>query len=377
MTIREQHVSPQAALSKDSQQQLRIRRFMMSVAMYLLTGVPQAVSLYHDISPSWVMLLWAGIAVVTNLGFYLLFHFGLNLRFRDPSMTLLQMIAAITLVLFTQLYAGEARGAYLVVLLIIMVFGSFKLHTRQLLWLSLATVAAYSMTLPLIERIEGERFNLGVEMVLWCSFSAFLPSVSVLGGSISGLRKKLMISNAQLQEVLQQVTQLATHDELTGVYNRRYLLEMLHHEKNRTDRGGAGFCVCIFDLDYFKRINDTYGHPVGDEVLKAFASLVQPLLRSTDFFARYGGEEFLLFMPQTSLEMAQHCIERIQESLAAASFAGMPAEARVTVSVGIAQYYLQELVPGLIERADKALYRAKQNGRNRLELAPFHRPILS
>jgi diguanylate cyclase (GGDEF)-like protein len=369
-------VISEAALPKDSQQQLRIRRFLMSVAMYVLACVPQGVSLYHGISPSWVMPVWGLIAVVTNLGFFLLFHFGLNLRFRDPSLTMAQMVAAIAMVLFTQTYAGEARGAYLVVLLIIMVFGCFKLHTRQLLVLSLLTIVAYGLTLPLIQRIDGERFDLAVEMVLWCSFSAFLPFISILGGNISDLRKKLMASNAQLQEVLQQVTELATHDELTGVYNRRYLLEMLHHEKNRTDRGGAGFCVCILDLDYFKRINDTYGHPVGDEVLKTFANTVQPLLRSTDFFARYGGEEFLLFLPQTSLEMAQHCIKRIQDALAEASFEGVPANVRVTASIGVAQYYLQETVPALIERADKALYRAKQNGRNRMELAPFHRPIL-
>nr|WP_286675011.1 GGDEF domain-containing protein [Pseudomonas subflava] len=185
-----------------------------------------------------------------------------------------------------------------------------------------------------------------------------------------------MASNAQLQEVLQQVTELATHDELTGAYNRRYLLEMLNHEKNRTDRGGAGFCVCILDLDYFKRINDSYGHSAGDEVLKTFADVVQPLLRSTDFFARYGGEEFLLFLPQTSLEMAQRCIKRIQDALAEAHFASLPPEVRITASIGVAQYYLQETVAGLIERADKALYRAKQNGRDRMELAPFHRPIL-
>ncbi|MBB1519595.1 GGDEF domain-containing protein [Aquipseudomonas guryensis] len=369
-------MTPGTALPEDSHKQLRIRRLLMSVAMYVLSAVPQGVSLYNGISPAWVMYTWAAYAVVFNLGFYLAIRSNFSLRFRDPSMTMAQMVAAIILVLFTQLYAGEARGAYLVVLLIIMVFGCFKLHTRQLLILSLLTILAYALTMPLVREIEGERFNLAVEVILWCSFSAFLPFISILGGSISDLRKKLMASNAQLQEVLQQVTELATHDELTGVYNRRYLLEMLGHEKNRTDRGGGGFCVCLFDLDHFKRVNDNYGHAAGDTVLKTFAATVEPLLRSTDFLARYGGEEFLLFLPQTSLEMAQHCIKRIQEALATTSFEGLPPGFRVTASIGVAQYYLQEGIPSLIERSDKALYRAKQNGRNRMELAPFARPIL-
>lgn len=362
-------------LPADSHQQLRIRRFLMSVAMYFLSGVPQAVALYNGLSPGWVMLIWAVYAVVINLAFYLAFRFGFNLRFKDPSLTIAQMAAAIALVLFTQIYAGEARGAYLVVLLIIMVFGSYKLHTRQLLLMSLLTIFAYGLTLPLVREVEGGQFNLGVEAVLWCSFSIFLPFISVLGGSISQLRKKLVTSNAHLQEVLRQVTELATHDELTGVYNRRYLLEMLSHEKNRTDRGGAGFCVCMLDLDHFKRVNDTHGHQAGDTVLKSFAATIQPLLRSTDFFARYGGEEFLLFLPQTSIEMAQHCLKRIQEGLATTTYEGLPKGFRVTASIGVAQYHQQENIPGLIERADKALYKAKQNGRNRMEMATVPRSI--
>lgn len=358
-------------MPEDSHQQLRIRRLLMSVAMYVLSAVPQGVSLYNGISPVWVMYTWALYAVVFNLGFYLAIRSNFSLRFRDPSLTMAQMVVAIVLVLFTQLYAGEARGAYLVVLLIIMVFGCFKLHTRQLLIISLLTILAYALTMPVVREIEGARFNLAVEVILWCSFSAFLPFISVLGGTISELRKKLMSSNAQLQKVLRQVTDLASHDELTGVYNRRYLMEMLGHEKNRTDRGSGSFCVCMFDLDHFKRVNDTYGHIAGDMVLKVFATTLKPLLRNTDFLARYGGEEFLLFLPQTSLEMAQHCIKRIQEALAATRFEGLPPDFRVTTSIGVAQYYLQEDIPSLIDRSDKALYRAKQNGRNRMELAPF------
>ena len=100
----------EAALPKDSQQQLRMRRFLMSLAMYVLAAVPQGVSLYNGISPAWVMQVWTVIAVLTNLGFYLLFRSGLNLRFREPSLTMPQMLAAIAMVLFTQIYAGEARG---------------------------------------------------------------------------------------------------------------------------------------------------------------------------------------------------------------------------------------------------------------------------
>lgn len=362
---------PESVLSADqSQQQLRVRRFLMGVAMYVLAAIPQAASLYSGISPAWVMLLWFAISATVLSLFYVAFRSGFNLRFKDPSLTSAQMLVAITLVLFTQIYAGEARGAYLVVLSIILMFGSFKLHTRQLVHISLLTILCYALTLPLIERVEGERFNLAAQMILWSSFSIYLPFISVLGGNISALRKKLVKSNAQLQEVLQQVTELATHDELTGLYNRRYLLDMLAHEKNRTDRGGGIFCVCVLDIDHFKRVNDSLGHQVGDEVLKTFSRSIERVLRSTDFLGRYGGEEFLLFLPQTSQAMAQHCVQRIQTALAQTRYEGLPADFSITASIGLAQYSLQESIDELIGRADKALYRAKNEGRNRLVLAP-------
>lgn len=337
--------------------------------MYALAGVLQAITLYHGILPSWVMLMWAGLSTVVLLGFYLVFRGNYNLRFHDPSLTVAQMLVAIALVLFTQVYAGQARGAYLMALSIIMVFGSFKLHTRQLVGISLLTILCYGLTLPLIRQVEGAAFDVGVEVVLWCSFSLCLPFIALLGGSISALRKRLVVSNGQLQEALRQVTELASHDELTGLYNRRYLLEMLSHEKNRTDRGGGSFCVCLLDLDHFKQVNDRFGHQVGDQVLQGFAGAVAPVLRSTDFFARYGGEEFLLFLPQTSLQMAQHCIQRIQVALIAASYPGLPDDLHITASIGVAQYCPHESIALLIERADKALYQAKANGRNRMELA--------
>lgn len=359
----------QAEVSEFSLQQLRIRRFLMGVAMYVLACVPQAISLYGGISPGWVMQVWALASLLLLLGFYLAFRLNYNLRFKDPSLTVAQMTVAIVLVLLTQVYAGPARGAYLVVLGIIIMFGCFKLYTRELLTISLLTMFCYGLTLPLIWRVEGESFNLAVELTLWLSFSVFLPFIAVLGGNISGLRKKLVTSNAQLQEVLKQVTELATHDELTGLYNRRYILEMLKHEKNRADRGGGGFCVCLLDLDHFKAVNDRLGHQAGDQVLKIFARSIEPVLRSTDLFARFGGEEFLLFLPQTLPDKAQRCVQRIRTALVEARYEGLPDGFRVTASIGVAYYEPEESIAALIERVDKALYQAKHNGRDRMEMA--------
>jgi diguanylate cyclase (GGDEF)-like protein len=354
----------------DAQQSLRMQRFVLSGVMYCMSLVPLSLSVLQHHTPVWVFGVWLVLAVSYNLGFYLAIRSGFNLRFRDPSLTLAQMVAAISLVLFAQGFSGPVRGAYLVVLMIIIVFGCLRLHRRQLLWVGLITAAAYGLTLPLVKMFDGQRFDGSVELVYWTAFLVYLPCIAVLAGHISQLRKRVMDSNAQLQVALSQVTELATRDELTGLPNRRYLMARLEQEKNRVDRGAKGFIICLLDLDHFKRINDRYGHAGGDVVLREFANCVRPLLRVTDLMARYGGEEFMLLLPETAPDTARACLARLQDQLTGVSFAGLPADLRITTSVGIAHYQAAESLTDLIERADKALYIAKERGRNRIEVAP-------
>ncbi|HTN67340.1 MAG TPA: GGDEF domain-containing protein, partial [Burkholderiaceae bacterium] len=114
-----------------------------------------------------------------------------------------------------------------------------------------------------------------------------------------------------------------------------------------------------------------YGHSASDTVLKGLTATVHSAMRNTDLFARYCGEEFILFLPQTSLELARLCMERIMQAMQLVSFEGLPPDLRVTMSVGIAQYYLSEDTATIIGRGDAALYNAKRRGRNRIELAKF------
>lgn len=250
-------------------------------------------------------------------------------------------------------------------LMVVFVFGCFKLSTRQLLPLSLLCSAGYAATFPLIRSVEGGQFNWTTEWILWLTFTTFLPFLSIVAGVIRRLHKRLASSQAELQSLLAKVTELATRDELTGAYNRRWIMELLEHEKSRSDRSGEPFAIALFDLDHFKQVNDTHGHSAGDSVLKAFVCTASRVMRTTDVLARYGGEEFLLFLPQSSKESAQTCIERIRRELRNMAFKGLPRDFRVTVSAGIAQYQQNEGLPDLIDRADQALYEAKKAGRDR------------
>lgn len=176
------------------------------------------------------------------------------------------------------------------------------------------------------------------------------------------------IEKAQIYE---QSQRLAITDGLTGLFNYRYFVQQIDHEVKRSLRYGSYLSVIMFDLDYFKKINDTYGHPQGDVVLKQVAQIMKVNTRESDLAARYGGEEFALILPETSGQAARVVAERIRLQVAASSFPGPEGLMlkNVTVSAGVATFNGNETPEGLVQRADKALYQAKINGRNQTYLA--------
>ena len=171
---------------------------------------------------------------------------------------------------------------------------------------------------------------------------------------------------SRLRQALATINELAIRDELTGIHNRRFLLDLVEKEKERADRNGSEFCLCLFDIDFFKRINDTHGHAAGDAVLRAFAQTVQGQLRALDAFGRYGGEEFLLMLPETPAASAIALAERARGLVEGLRWSDAGREISLTVSVGVAEYRLGETVAHTILRADQALYLAKSGGRNRV-----------
>jgi diguanylate cyclase (GGDEF)-like protein len=173
-------------------------------------------------------------------------------------------------------------------------------------------------------------------------------------------------------EILQEnLDRQASLDPLTGAMNRRAFSHLSVRELARARRGGLPLTVVMMDLDHFKRINDRLGHATGDIVLRLFVSVAQRVLRTEDIFCRWGGEEFVTLLPATALPQALLVAERLRQSFAeeAADLAPEAAEIGFTVSLGLAQLRGDEEIEDLLRRADHALYRAKDLGRNRCEMA--------
>jgi diguanylate cyclase (GGDEF)-like protein len=357
----------------DKALRIRLQRQGMGFLSYLMFLIPLVYSVYRG----WLHIGWEGLGLfvvaglVVNSAFYLLIRHGVGASSADPGLSFAQIAVASFLALVMGYFLEEqARSLTLLLLFTAFFFGVFRFNRRVYLSLSGAVVVGYVLMLglryPAAER-GSEDFSLALlNLVI---LAMVLLWMSLLGSYVSGLRARLATAHARLKE-------LASRDELTGLYNRRHLMDTLDQQQERSKRYGEPFALCIIDIDHFKSVNDLHGHNAGDEVLRGFAERVRSQLRKMDIigrgdadntFGRYGGEEFLLLLPYAAGSSPANCLGRLRTAVAAAPFLTCAGEIRVTFSAGFAQHRPEEDSAALIARADTALYRAKSAGRDRFE----------
>ncbi len=227
---------------------------------------------------------------------------------------------------------------------------------------------AYALGLLIVQPIG--RLSSAARRVAGGDLAVVVPTVG--SGELAQLTGRFNDMVRLLREGRAELERLSVTDPLTGLANRRHLTEELEREVRRSGRLGRLFTVVMLDVDHFKNFNDTYGHPAGDELLKRLAKSLQDVVREVDTAARYGGEEFLVILAETPAGAAEQVAERIRGRVAEDRFVpeGGTAAVGVTVSLGIAEFPADGALPeALISAADKALYRAKEGGRNRVVVA--------
>lgn len=369
---------------EDAKQALRIRRFLMAALSYVLwvglTAYCYQLGLVQ-ISPRgfWIAVALTGVC---NFTFYALLRSGLNRYWPDPSLTLPQMVVATVWVMLLMALAPKVRGMLLMLYAVVFLFGVFRLRRGEYLGLTALVIVSYGLVVLRDVYGQSSGIPLPLEALQFVVLSATLIWLAFFGSYVGKLRETVSRRNSELAAALSKNQRLAVHDDLTGTYNRRHIMQILEQEQLRAQRTGRGFTLCLMDLDYFKSVNDRYGHLAGDDVLRQFAMLVLREIRTLDrvgrdgpdaghwgdeHFGRYGGEEFMLVMPETDLDGAHVCIERIRRKVAGTPLQVQGTDLKLTVSCGLAVYRPGEDLRATLSRADQALYQAKEAGRDRVK----------
>jgi diguanylate cyclase (GGDEF)-like protein len=348
------------------------RRHMLAVqgVSYVLLTLVLLVYCYAGTVPIVIPSTYflAGIGLV--LIFVVLSEAHFNDRFEDHYLTLFQVAGHVALQLCFLLAAPVIGFVFLSVVFLIFGFGALRMTSRQaiiawtLTMIGLAPIFLLSDTpidLPITTRTE--------RVAAMLSFVLTIGQCAFVGLYGSTMRKMLYDRSFELKAAYKRIEELAELDELTGASNRRSIMRMLEEAIAGARRTGSPCSIALIDLDWFKRINDAYGHPTGDEVLRTFSITMFANVRNVDRFGRYGGEEFLLVLPDMDADRAMRSLDRLRAIIADLDWSAFSPGMRVTMSAGVATLDPNETSDLFLARADSALYAAKAQGRNRITRA--------
>ena len=305
-------------------------------------------------------------SVAVNAALFVVFRTGLNLRLRDQSLTFFQTFAGLTVLMVALYYTEVDRAASLGLCFLIFLFGVFRLKGGQFVALTVYTLAAYASLIFLAARYQPASLqNLTREWFNCLLLALSLPWFSLVAGRIRAISDRLRARNEELQQAIGQIQAMATHDDVTGLYNRAFFIETLAHALAQSERLGHGVALFFIDVDRFKLVNDTLGHPIGDRVLRKVGERIRSAVRSSDIVARLGGDEFVVLIEG---HQPGERLEEIAEKIVTVASRPVHVEGRtlnLSVSVGVT-YAPQDGrdAQQLMRNADIAMYRAKALGRN-------------
>jgi diguanylate cyclase (GGDEF)-like protein len=311
--------------------------------------------------------LWTMVSLAGLLGAFVLIRTGWSRRRADPSLTVPQMVYALSMAAWAYALLGPARGAVFPIVMVVFMFGLFAAKPREMAWVSLYAVLLFGVAMALMAWHLPQVYPPLVEVGHFIMVATMLPAASLLAARIALMRHRMRAQRVELKQALARIEELATCDALTGLLNRRHLEEVLERERQRSVRSGQAFCIAMLDIDGFRAINERHGIATGDQVLRCFAQEAQGSLRVVDRLGRWAGETFVLLLCDTRGPLGRQGVERLRERVAAMAVdtpSGQPV--RITVSAGMTQHHAGETIEQATTRAQAALREAKAQGRNRM-----------
>jgi len=356
-----------ALLTTDRRQRFRLAQAWLACLLLFGCVVTLHLAAAFQLIERGPLWWWSAASLAGMLVLICVIRSGANRALADPSMTVAQMVYSVLCAAWAYSFAGSSHGMVGIILAVILMFGMFGLTIAQILWLGFYVIALFGAVMALMARRDPQHYPPGLEAVYFVMLCIMVTGVALLTKRLHGMRDRLRRQKLELEAALAHIHRLATHDDLTGLVNRRHMQELLEIERMRLDRSEQDWCVALLDLDHFKSVNDAHGHAIGDEVLRALSRHAHTLIRRTDVLSRWGGEEFVLLLPNTPIAQAVTSLERLREHFNAVPLIMHGIELAVSFSAGLTEHRRGESVAQTLERADKLCYRAKSLGRNRIE----------
>ena len=356
------------ALSRRARQRRQIQG--MIAVSYVVDAFVLLIYAYAGTIPASIGPAYAAAGLVSVACYLVLSETGFTERFQDHYFVTPQLMVSVAIMLAFTYIAPAVGVMFLCTLFVVFHFGSLRSTPQQttMVW----TATAFGLAVLFLWTDKPISMPHGSYLERFATMSVFVLTIGrcmFLGMFSNSMRQSLYKSGQKLREAYKRIEELAELDELTGSFNRRCIMRMLEDEIIRAHRTNTPCSIALIDLDWFKRINDAYGHPTGDEVLRTFAITVFANIRNIDRFGRYGGEEFLLVLPDTSNDVAARILDRLRTIIADLDWSAFSPGMKVTISAGVATLAADENSDTFLARADSALYAAKARGRDRIATA--------
>lgn len=346
----------------------QVQRQLFSFATYLIYGLITAAQVSLELMDATAGTLLVACGLLANGVMYLIVRSGRVRKGRDPGLARTQLIVGVLFMYGGYAALGPAASGLLVVMASHIVYSMFMMTPRQVWLLAGSSLATLAATMALCGWLWPQRFDTAVQLSGLMYATLVLPLIALLAHRITEMTQQLRRQHSELQSALDRLHELATRDELTRAHNRRHMAELLELQQAQHRRLGLPLSLVLIDIDLFKSINDRYGHAAGDAVLRGFAELARQDLRACDLLGRWGGEEFLIALPHTSRSDALVPMERLLAKLMQTTMPDWPEGLTISFSAGITELGVDDSIDLAIDRADRAMYRAKSGGRRRCEL---------
>lgn len=354
-----------ALLTTDASQRLRLAQAGLAMGLMAFSIGILIYAARVGGSATLPVLVWAAVSISGFALCFIAIRRGWTRRLADPSLTLPQMLFAITSGAAGYAMAGPVRGATFPVLLVILMFGMFQLRPRTVAWVCLFAAGLFGSVMAVMSLRQPQIYAPAVELGHFLMLAAMLPVVAVLAGRLTRLRERSRRQRHELAEALARIQELATRDQLTGLINRRHMVELLEQERQRCVRSGHTFCVALLAIDHFESIYDRFGPAAGDAVLRRVAREALVAVRIADVLARWGTADLVLLLADSPLLLARGGVERVRQHIESLTMLPEDPALRITVSAGLTEHIAGESVGDALDRAERALHDARAQGRNR------------